>query len=320
MPVYRTISPGYPTSEEPGEATEAASQLSCSCPLTQETQVQDLAGGRTAQMESHTSPPLLDQVDALHYQQQHLSTCALHGTSIALLKQQAKQRQLEILRQEQQRRRDPFDPPRITPSKTFHLYAGSRFRGKQRSGSHSYDVEVDIKHVDLAESFLCGYLRINGLTEEYPELTTYFEAEIIGPKHSFLTRKWDADELIDEEHWTLFKPFECLASSVFYGLDVHDGDDEDDHMPCPHHHHYNPQTYNHRNEDVVFMRWKEHFLVPDHRVRGISGASFAGFYYICYSKTTGQISGYYYHQSSEKFQQLLLTHVESRSFASYEFR
>lgn len=55
--------------------------------------------------------------------------------------------------------------------------------------------------MDLAESFLCGYLRINGLTEEYPELTTYFEAEIIGPKHSFLTRKWDADELIDEEHW-----------------------------------------------------------------------------------------------------------------------
>ncbi|KAF9289366.1 GID complex subunit 4, VID24 [Mortierella alpina] len=150
---------------------------------------------------------------------------------------------------------------------------------------------VDIKHVDLAESFLCGYLRINGLTEEYPELTTYFEAEIIGPKHSFLTRKWDADELIDEEHWTLFKPFECLASSVFYGLDVHDGDDEDDHMPCPHHHHYNPQTYNHRNEDVVFM-----------------------------SKITGQISGYYYHQSSEKFQQLLLTHVEERSFGSFEFR
>ena len=55
--------------------------------------------------------------------------------------------------------------------------------------------------MDLAESFLCGYLRINGLTEEYPELTTYFEAEIIGPKHSFLTRKWDADELTDEEHW-----------------------------------------------------------------------------------------------------------------------
>ena len=29
------------------------------------------------------------------------------------------------------------------------------------------------------------------------------------------------------------------------------------------------------------MRWKERFLVPDHRVGNISGASFAGFYYMC---------------------------------------
>ena len=29
------------------------------------------------------------------------------------------------------------------------------------------------------------------------------------------------------------------------------------------------------------MRWKEQFLVPDHRVRSINGASYAGFYYIC---------------------------------------
>lgn len=29
------------------------------------------------------------------------------------------------------------------------------------------------------------------------------------------------------------------------------------------------------------MRWKERFLVPDHRVRAINGASYAGFYYIC---------------------------------------
>lgn len=27
---------------------------------------------------------------------------------------------------------------------------------------------------------------------------------------------------------------------------------------------------------AVFMRWKEKFLVPDHRVQDISGASFAG--------------------------------------------
>lgn len=31
----------------------------------------------------------------------------------------------------------------------------------------------------------------------------------------------------------------------------------------------------------AFMRWKERFLVPDHRVTSINGASYAGFYYIC---------------------------------------
>jgi len=96
---------------------------------------------------------------------------------------------------------DPFAPARRPSTQTGHLYAGSQFRGKQRSNSHSYDVMVDIKHVDLSESILYGYLHIQGLTEEYPELTTYFEAEMIGPKHSFFTRRWDADDSVDEEHW-----------------------------------------------------------------------------------------------------------------------
>ncbi|KAF9127498.1 hypothetical protein BGW39_005832 [Mortierella sp. 14UC] len=222
-------------------------------------------------------------------------------------KQQAKHRQTELLQQQQrlQKRRkcDPFEAVRVLPSKTFHLYSGSRFQGKQRSGSHSYDVVVEIKHVDLDDSFLCGYLNIRGLTEEYPELTTYFEAEIIGPKYSFFTRKWDADELVDEEHWTLFRPFECLSSSVFYGRDKHVDKGEGRASKCTYRHHYDSQTYDHRGEDVVFMRWKEHFLVPNHQVQGISGASFAGFYYISYDKLTGRIVGYYYHHSSEKIVQ-----------------
>lgn len=54
-----------------------------------------------------------------------------------------------------------------------------------------------------------------------------------------------------------------------------------------------------KSADHVFMRWKEHFLVPDHTIRDISGASFAGFYYICFQKSTSSIEGYYYHRSSE---------------------
>ena len=42
------------------------------------------------------------------------------------------------------------------------LRAGSKFRGTQQSDRQVYKVEVDIKHVDVSESFLCGYLRIEG--------------------------------------------------------------------------------------------------------------------------------------------------------------
>lgn len=89
--------------------------------------------------------------------------------------------------------------------------------------------------------------------------------------------------------------------------------------------------------DFVFMRWKEHFLVPDHTIKDISGASFAGFYYICFQKSKANIEGYYYHRSSEwfvgrssskcftldfcfRYQSLNLTHVPEHSIQIYEFR
>ena len=50
----------------------------------------------------------------------------------------------------------------------------------------------------------------------------------------------------------------------------------------------------------IFMRWKESFLVPDHRVREIMGASFEGFYYICFNQVLGTVSGIYFHAKSEK--------------------
>ena len=53
----------------------------------------------------------------------------------------------------------------------------------------------------MENSYLCGYLKIKGLTEEFPTLTTFFDGEIISKKHPFLTRKWDADEDVDKKHW-----------------------------------------------------------------------------------------------------------------------
>ena len=45
-----------------------------------------------------------------------------------------------------------------------YLRPGSKFRGTQQSERQVYDVQVEIKHVDMRESFLCGYLRIQGKT------------------------------------------------------------------------------------------------------------------------------------------------------------
>uniref|UniRef100_A0A8C8FB96 GID complex subunit 4 homolog n=1 Tax=Oncorhynchus tshawytscha TaxID=74940 RepID=A0A8C8FB96_ONCTS len=178
---------------------------------------------------------------------------------------------------------------------TSLLYSGSQFRGHQKSKGNSYDVEVVLQHVTMEDSYLCGYLKIKGLTEEYPTLTTFFAGEIISRKRPFLTRKWDADEDVDRKHWFL------IVFEKNFNLDDFDYEEL-------------------KNSDFVFMRWKEQFLVPDHTIKDISGASFAGFYYICFQKSTATIEGYYYHRSSEWYQSLNLTHVQEHSMPIYEFR
>lgn len=47
------------------------------------------------------------------------------------------------------------------------------------------------------------------------------------------------------------------------------------------------------------MRWKEKYIVSDHKVKDINGASFSGFYYILFTKHKSSIEGFYYHKQSE---------------------
>ncbi|KAF4460818.1 VID24-required for vacuolar import and degradation of Fbp1p [Fusarium albosuccineum] len=190
----------------------------------------------------------------------------------------------------------------IPSSPSSYLRPGSRFHGTQQSERQVYDVQVEIKHVDMRESFLCGYLRIQGLTEDHPTLTTYFEGEIIGSKYSFYTQheNWGANSKVDLSHWAKFTAFRPFQKQARKGpVTIRDA----------------------AQRETIFMRWKEHFLVPDHRVRTITGASFEGFYYICFNQVKGEVSGIYFHSKSEKFQQLELKHVPDRGcFAATEFR
>jgi hypothetical protein len=230
------------------------------------------------------------------------------------------------------------------------LYPGASFQGTQKSGRNSYDVNVTIVDVDFSSSTLCGYLQIRGLTDDWPELTTYFDAEIIGSRYGFLTQNWGANEQEDMVHWSRFPAFRNVKNE----------------LKKPH------LTMSNRDRGAVFMRWKERFLVPDHRVQDISGASFAGFYYVCVdfnppppptsmrtcplapatpdldsftralppvkvespqrtrrdsivhrggrSAPTASMSGFYFHQNSEPYQQLSLSHVPECTSSSFEFR
>ncbi|KAF3158937.1 hypothetical protein TWF225_003351 [Orbilia oligospora] len=192
---------------------------------------------------------------------------------------------------------------RLTPySTSSFLRPGSRFEGTQQSDKQTYTVHVEIKHVDMRESFLCGYLCIQGLTQDNPTLTTYFEGELIGSKYAFKTKNknWGASEKIDLQHWGRFPAYRPYTKS---------SKSKESH------------TKDFGEQEHIFMRWKEYFLVPNHRVKELTGASFDGFYYICFSQVTGDVSGIYFHSNSEKWQQLELKHVPDHGiYGSIEFR
>jgi len=177
---------------------------------------------------------------------------------------------------------DPFPRHRFLPnSSTSYLKPGARFAGLQRSDKQEYEVTVELQHVDMEQSFLCGYLKIRGLTDEHPTLTTYFEGEMIGSKYGFVTNHptWGANEKVDFQHWARFPAWRPLQK------------DARRHMM---------HLKNWQSKEHIWMRWKEHFLVPDHRVKDLNGASFDGFYYICFNQLEGTIQGTYYHARSDK--------------------
>lgn len=153
------------------------------------------------------------------------------------------------------------------------LCSGSRFTGFQRNKKESYEVKVKVQHIDHDNSYLCGYLSIKDLTQSHPLLTTFFEGEIISRQHPFLTKKWEATEEIDRAHWSKLDGFEKYLHT--FNEDCFDYDDLN-------------------KSDYIYMRWKERFFVPDHTIKHVEGTSYAGFYYVCYSKKTSQITGYYF--------------------------
>lgn len=224
-----------------------------------------------------------------------------------------------------------YQTNRIPNFNSIYLQPNSQFVGEQQSGKSSFHIKVEFKTVDLFNSVVTGFLQISGLTDANSEITTYFKGEIInnplhtfkwrnnGPdtyeepsveRYSFITEnsQWGSFAKNDFEHWKKLTQSTTFLSDdkLIKRLEKVQRGEEDD--------------------QYIYMRWKEEFLLPDSRIKQITGASFEGFYYIVlniggYNNSgddkrysglmPGGISGLYYHKSSEKFQSLSLRHVDN---------
>lgn len=217
---------------------------------------------------------------------------------------------------------------------TNYLRPRMQFTGYQISGYKKYQVVITLKTVNLPlggasspSPHVTGFLTIRGLTNQHPEITTFFDAYAVNhSEFGFLSSSWAkdspvascrADDQTDLEHWLNFPAFKQLflsggSESHSKGgcggrPDSHRGQEDQQELPTLND--VIDGTYeagNYLEQRFVFMRWKEKYLVPEELADGVEGASYDGFYYIVHDQVTGNIQGFYYHQDAEKFQQLEL--------------
>lgn len=211
---------------------------------------------------------------------------------------------------------------RVYERHNSYLRPNSKFVGIQQSGKAKYNIRVEFKTVDLSNSLVMGFLQINGLTEQYPEITTCFKGEIINnpfkssdvqlnKAFSFITenKDWESNYDNDLDHWKKLTNYYNLTDADFLKKLKMINEEKKD-------------------QGLIYMRWKEEFLLPDSRIKQIKGASFEGFYYIVLNVGNlnksnlpiGTINGLYYHHSSEKFQSLTLANIdEGGKTESFQF-
>ena len=215
---------------------------------------------------------------------------------------------------------------RVPAFNNTYLRPNAKFVGDQQSGCQRYEIKVEIKTVDLVSSVVTGFFQISGLTDEHPLITTCFKGEIINnplhrlewggarvqPKrYSFVTEEtnWLSFPKNDLEHWKKLTgcPSHYSESELRKKLQLIQLGQQD--------------------SQYIYMRWKEEFLLPDSRVKLLTGASFEGFYYVVLNIggrsepneerrlaniPPGTMSGLYFYTQSEKFQSLSLRYADDR--------
>lgn len=132
----------------------------------------------------------------------------------------------------------------------------------------NYDLWFIKQHIDRTNDLIYGFMTEK--IRDSPSKVTYFEGEIIGEKHPFLTRKWRTNAETDKRHWL---KFDCFCKYVS------DFSSEEFDYTCL------------QASDQVFMRWKETQSIDN------LGEVAPGFYYVCLTKSSGNCEGMYYERN-----------------------
>lgn len=173
----------------------------------------------------------------------------------------------------------------------------------------SWDLRITVEEANFARGYVCGTMHANGFNCGAPNpnspphyqqmsqqqsseaVATFWEGEIIdNVNHTFYTQKWGATKAIDRKHWLKLAPFARALSESKTLSNSKSADLKSEPIDLT-------------SQPFVYLRLKEKYFLNEEPGGNLT---IAGFYYLCISRATGEVSGYYFDPNSTPYQKVSL--------------
>jgi hypothetical protein len=164
----------------------------------------------------------------------------------------------------------------------------------------SWDLKITVEERDFSKGYVCGTMYANGFNcsensgagggEKNPVVTFWEGALIDSYNHFFYTQKWGASKTTDRSHWLKLAPF-CKAFNNKTNTTNQQNQSQ------------NQDPIDLTGQPFIYMRLKEKYFLNEEPGGNLT---IAGFYYLCISRATGEVTGYYFDPNSTPYQEVKL--------------
>jgi len=197
----------------------------------------------------------------------------------------------------------------VSPSFTQMMDEAEDPAAAAEPSRESWDLRITVEEANFARGYVCGTMHANGFNCGAPNpnspphyqqmsqqqsseaVATFWEGEIIdNVNHTFYTQKWGATKAIDRKHWVKLAPF-ARALSEAKTLSTSKSAD------------LQSEPIDLTSQPFVYLRLKEKYFLNEEPGGNLT---IAGFYYLCISRATGEITGYYFDPNSTPYQKVSL--------------